>query len=129
MARGEQVTEFEASQGDMILSTLVSSRSVWLALLFAAALEVSGDLAIRKGMEQSRWWLICAGMLVLGLYGYAVNRSPWDFSKLLGVYVAFFAVVAVLTGKFHLNEHVPPSTWLGLALIVAGGLTIQFGRW
>ena len=103
--------------------------ALWLALLLAAALEVGGDLAIRRGMERSRWWLIASGMLVLGLYGYCVNRSPWNFSKLLGVYVMFFAVVAVLTGKFFLNEHVPSSTWLGLALIVAGGLTIQFGRW
>lgn len=102
---------------------------LWFALLAAAALEVGGDLAIRRGMAQSRWWLIGAGMVVLGLYGYVVNRSPWDFSKLLGVYVAFFAVVAVLTGRFYLNEHVPQSTWLGLALIVAGGLVIHFGRW
>lgn len=103
----------------------------WLVLLLAAALEVGGDLAIRQGLKgatQSRGWLIAAGMIALALYGLFVNRSSWDFSKLLGVYVAFFAAVAVLTGKFYLHEHVPPSTWLGLALIVGGGLVIQFGR-
>ena len=104
----------------------------WLVLLFAAGLEVGGDLAIRQGLRgvaQPRWWLIGCGMLVLGLYGLFVNHSPWDFSKLLGLYVVFFAAVAVLAGKFYLHEHVPPSTWLGLALIVGGGLVIQFGRW
>jgi small multidrug resistance family-3 protein len=52
----------------------------------------------------------------------------WDFSKLLGVYVAFFAVVSVLCGLLAFKEAVPISTWLGLGLIVTGGLVIQFGR-
>lgn len=125
MDRQRQVEEFGSRSGRVLRRMTVI---VWLVLLFAAALEVGGDLAIRRGMERSRWWLIGAGMLVLGLYGYVVNRSHWDFSKLFGVYVAFFAVVAVLTGRFYLHEHVPPSTWLGLALIVTGGLVIQFGR-
>jgi len=64
---------------------------------------------------------------MLGLYGIVVNTVRWDFSRLLGVYVAVFAVVSVLTGAFVFRESVASSTWLGLGLIVLGGLVIQFG--
>ncbi len=52
----------------------------------------------------------------------------WDFSKLLGVYVAIFAMVSILCGRFVFKENVPTSTWLGLAVILVGGLIIQFGH-
>jgi len=35
--------------------------------------------------------------------------------------------VNLLAGRFLFQESVPGPTWAGLALIVAGGLTIQFG--
>jgi small multidrug resistance family-3 protein len=67
------------------------------------------------------------GFAMLGTYGVVVNTIPWDFSKLLGVYVAIFAVVSVLAGRFVFHESVPTTTWLGLGIIVLGGLVIQFG--
>jgi small multidrug resistance family-3 protein len=68
------------------------------------------------------------GCATLGCYALLVNSVNWDFSKLLGVYVGFFALVSILFGKFILGETIPPSTWLGLALIILGGMVIQFGR-
>ena len=65
---------------------------------------------------------------MLGSYGVVVNLLPMDFSKLLGTYVAFFAVVSVLFGRFAFGDVVPMSTWLGLAVIVAGSAIIQIGR-
>ena len=35
--------------------------------------------------------VIAAGCATLAFYGVVVNLVQWDFSKLLGVYVAFFA--------------------------------------
>ncbi len=67
------------------------------------------------------------GLRGVGLYGVVVNTVQWDFSRLLGVYVAVFALVSVLAGKFLFGEAVAGSTWLGLAVIVAGGMCIQFG--
>ncbi len=73
---------------------------------------------------------IAAGCIVLACYGLMVNTVKWDFSKLLGVYVAVFAVVSVLCGLLAFKETVPTSTWVGLGIIVVGGLVIQFGhRW
>jgi multidrug transporter EmrE-like cation transporter len=100
---------------------------IWVLFAAAALFEVGGDALIRRGLRQSGWPMVAAGCIVLALYGVAVNLVNWDFSKLLGVYVAFFAVVSILCGCLIFRESVPPSTWLGLALIVAGGLVIQFG--
>jgi small multidrug resistance family-3 protein len=97
-------------------------------LIMAAILEVSGDAVIRKGLRGGGWAVIVAGGVVLAFYGVLVNLVKWDFSKLLGVYVAAFAVVGVLCGRIFFKETVPVSTWVGLAIIVAGGLVIQFGQ-
>ena len=98
-----------------------------IIFIVAALLEVGGDAAMRKGLRGGGILFILAGFAVLGAYGLVVNAVKWDFSKLLGVYVAVFAVVSVLWGLLMFRETVPASTWLGLALIVAGGLVIQFG--
>jgi drug/metabolite transporter superfamily protein YnfA len=100
----------------------------WLIFLGAAILEVGGDATVRRGLRGSNVALIIAGFVALGCYGLVVNSVKWDFSRLIGVYVAFFALVSVLVGRFVLKESVPLSTWAGLTLILAGGMVIQFGR-
>jgi drug/metabolite transporter superfamily protein YnfA len=100
----------------------------WLIFLGAALLEVSGDATIRRGLRGSNLALVVGGFIALGCYGLVVNSVKWDFSKLIGVYVAFFAVVSVLVGRLIFKEVVPASTWWGLALIVAGGAVIQFSH-
>ena len=99
----------------------------WFIFITAATLEVAGDAVIRKGLRGSIIWFIVAGFLMLGGYGVVVNTVKWDFSRLLGVYVAVFAVVSVLAGRFVFEETIPVSTWLGLAIIVVGGAVIQAG--
>lgn len=83
---------------------------------------------IRKGLRGGGVGVIAVGCVVLAGYGLMVNTVNWDFSRLLGVYVAVFAVVSVLCGLLAFKETVPPSTWVGLAFIVVGGLVIQFGH-
>lgn len=99
----------------------------WVIFIAAAILEVGGDALIRRGLHGQGLLLIVAGFLVLGCYGLVVNMVKWDFSRLLGVYVAVFAIVSILCGRFVFGENVPPATWLGLGLVVLGGLVIQFG--
>jgi small multidrug resistance family-3 protein len=101
--------------------------AVWLVFVAAAILEVGGDAVVRRGLRgRSAGWILL-GCLALAGYGLLVNSVKWDFSKLLGVYVAFFALASILFGKFILRETIPPSTWLGLTLIIFGGMVIQFG--
>src|SRR5580704_6077332 len=101
---------------------------VWLIFIVAALLEVGGDATVRRGLRGGSILLVVAGFVTLGCYGLVVNSIKWDFSRLIGVYVAFFALVSVLVGRFLFQEEVPVSTWCGLALIVAGGFVIQFGQ-
>jgi drug/metabolite transporter superfamily protein YnfA len=111
------------AKGKVVRMTMVA----WLIFIAAATLEVAGDAVIRKGLRGSVVWFIVAGFLMLGGYGVVVNTVKWDFSRLLGVYVAVFAVVSILAGRFVFKETIPASTWLGLAIIVVGGAVIQVG--
>ena len=99
----------------------------WLVFLIGGLLEVSGNVAIRMGLRGGGAILIAVGFAVLGSYGLIVNMIPWDFSKIFGIYVCLFALVSVIGGKCVLRENVPWSTWVGLAVILAGGLIVQFG--
>lgn len=99
----------------------------WVVFVCAAILEVGGDAVVRKGLRGSSLAVVLVGCAVLGGYGVVVNIVKWDFSKLLGVYVAVFAVVSILFGRLVFREDVPAATWIGLAVIVSGGMIIQFG--
>ena len=101
--------------------------AAWLVFIAAALLEVSGDAAARRGLRSRSALWILLGCTALAFYGLVVNSVKWDFSKLLGVYIAFFATVSVLFGRFVFGEQVPLATYLGLGLIILGGLVIQFG--
>ncbi len=101
----------------------------WLIFLIAALCEVGGDAAIRRGLRGGGISFVVAGFVALSCYGLVVNSVKWDFSRLIGVYVGFFALVSVLVGRIAFKEVVPFSAWIGLALIIIGGLVIQFGRW
>jgi small multidrug resistance family-3 protein len=102
--------------------------AVWLVFIAAALLEVCGDAVVRRGLRGRGLLCILLGCAMLAFYGLVVNSVKWDFSKLLGVYVGFFAAVSVLLGRFVFREDIPATTWCGLALIIFGGLLIQFGR-
>ena len=99
-----------------------------LIFVAAALLEVGGDSVIRQGLRGKAVALVAAGFVMLGVYGVVVNTVKWDFSRLLGVYVAVFAAASILWGRFVFKEHIPASTWVGLAIIIVGGLVIQFGQ-
>lgn len=98
-------------------------------LLLAAALEAGGDAIIRKGLQSSGWlrgvWFM-AGAGALFAYGYAVNRPPWKFGELLGLYVVFFFVVAQAISFLSGEIPAQPLFYAGGCMIVAGGLLIAW---
>ncbi len=100
----------------------------WLIFVCAALLEMSGDALIRKGLRGSGILFIIVGFVILGSYGLVVNSVKWDFSKLIGVYIGVFATVCILYGRFVFKENIPSTTWVGLIVIILGGLIIQFGQ-
>lgn len=100
----------------------------WLIFIGAAILEVGGDAVVRKGLRGSGLTIIMIGFAMLGCYGVVVNMVKWDFSKLLGVYVAVFALISILFGRFVFKEYISNATWLGLTVIICGAMIIQFGN-
>jgi small multidrug resistance family-3 protein len=109
------------------------SRSLALLILFAAAvLEAGGDAIVRSGIHAGqlaqRILLFILGGCVLFAYGWVVNAPPWDFGKLLGIYVVFFFVVAQLISFFAFGQKPSIALLLGGSLIVAGGLVIGLAK-
>jgi drug/metabolite transporter superfamily protein YnfA len=103
-----------------------------MAVLFAAALlEAGGDALIRVGLHSStaarRLPFMLAGVVVLAAYGYTVNAPPWDFGRLLGVYVAFFFVVAQVIAWIGFGQKLATTTLFGGILIIAGGAIVSLG--
>ncbi len=109
------------------------SLPVSLAILFVAALlEAGGDAIVRHGLKAptpiSRIALFLVGGLVLFAYGYVVNSPPWDFGRLLGVYVVFFFIAAQLISYFVFDSPPSKATMLGGLFIVIGGAIISFAN-
>ena len=100
----------------------------WFIFIGAAVLEVGGDAVIRKGLRGSNLVIIVLGCVMLAAYGVIVNSVKWDFSKLLSVYVAVFALISILFGRLVFKENIQNTTWLGLIVIISGALIIQFGN-
>lgn len=105
------------------------SRPLAFLILFAAAvLEAGGDAIVRAGLQSSQFAarvaLFVVGGLVLFAYGWSVNAPPWDFGKLLGIYVVFFFVVAQIISFFAFGQKPTPALLLGGLFIVTGGLII-----
>jgi len=103
-----------------------------LILLVAALLEAGGDAIVRYGLKAptsfSRIGFFLVGAFVLFAYGYIVNAPPWDFGKLLGVYVVFFFIAAQLISFFLFHTRPSISTLIGGAFIVVGGVIISIGN-
>jgi small multidrug resistance family-3 protein len=103
-----------------------------LVLFVAALLEAGGDAIVRNGLKAptsfSRGMFFLLGALVLFAYGYVVNAPPWDFGRLLGVYVVFFFIAAQLISLFVFHTRPSVATLIGGAFIVIGGLIISIGN-
>ena len=65
---------------------------------------------------------------VLTLYGIVVNAPPWDFGRLLGVYVTLFFLAAQLINILIFKA--PPNLPIivGGSFIISGGLIMTFWR-
>jgi hypothetical protein len=110
----------------------MSRSTAILVLLVAAALEAGGDAMIRVGLHANMAWhryvMFAAAAVVLFAYGWTVNAPPWDFGKLLGLYVVFFFVIAQLIAWLFFKQTPSPMVLLGGALIVAGGVVVSLAK-
>jgi small multidrug resistance family-3 protein len=116
-----------------LLFQLVATRAgTFAVLLLAAVLEAYGDSCFQSGLYRTsgaaRYVAFAGGALALTLYGLTVNTPPWDFGKLLGLYVVLFFLVAQVLAKVRFNQPPTAPILLGGSLIVAGGAVITFWK-
>jgi small multidrug resistance family-3 protein len=107
-------------------------QSTALVILFVAAvLEAGGDALVRSGIHapvsSTRFLFWFMGGAVLFSYGYVVNAPPWDFGRLLGIYVVFFFVVAQVISWAAFHQR--PDRWvvIGGSLVITGGIVMSIG--
>jgi len=73
----------------------------------------------------ARLCLLTFGAIVLCAYGYAVNRPPWDFGRVIGIYVVFFFLVAQAISWVAFNQRPTGPIVVGGAFVVAGGVIMS----
>ena len=105
---------------------------ILLTLLACALLEMGGDALARRGMhaqsQVARAGFFALAAAVLFAYGWLVNRPPWSFGALLGIYVVMFFVVSQAIAWSAFGERPTAGIWLGGALVVAGGIVMSAWR-
>ncbi len=102
--------------------------TLWALVLLvgAAILEVAGDAAMRVGLR-GRAWGFLLGATLLAAYGLVVNQPAVSFNRLLGTYIAVFFVVSQLMAFVAFGERPTPHLLAGGALVVLGGVVVQWG--
>ena len=111
----------------------MNSFLILLVLALAATLEAGGDAIARAALHSQavplvRLGLFGAAALVLFIYGVTVNLPPWDFGRLLGVYVSLFFVVAQIINLFAFGTKPTAPIIVGGALMLAGGMVMTFWK-
>jgi drug/metabolite transporter superfamily protein YnfA len=109
----------------------MSKTVILLVLVLAALLEAGGDALVRIGLRSSattpRLLFFLAGAAVLFLYGWTVNTPPWDFGRLLGLYVVFFFLFAQALSWLVFHQKPSTAVLIGGAFIAVGGLIVSLG--
>ena len=117
----------------VLLNQLVATRvGTSTVLLLAASFEAYGDSCFQQGLHRAsgitRYAAFALGTLALAGYGLVVNTPPWDFGKLLGLYVVLFFVVAQVLAKVRFQQSPTLPIVVGGSLIVAGGAVITLWK-
>ena len=101
-------------------------------LAAAAFLEAFGDSFFQAAFYHATGWArltaALAGAVVLVAYGSMVNLPRWDFGRLIGVYVAFFFLMAQILNRIRFGHAPTVPIYAGGALIIAGGLLMAFWK-
>jgi hypothetical protein len=94
--------------------------SVFVMLLVAAFLEVSGDAFFQSAVHRtsgfSRYTSVAGGVVAFSLYGLLLNLPRWNFGRLLGIYVVLFFLIAQVIARlrFHEPHQLAPGGWRSL---------------
>ena len=93
-------------------------------LVLAALLEVGGDALIRSGLQRRGALFMLAGAATLAVYGFLVNLTKLDFSRLMGLYIVIFFLVAQAMAVLIFRESLDRAVMIGGGLVVLGGVVM-----
>lgn len=101
-------------------------------LIAATTLEASGDAIVRLAIYDHagvyRIALFAAGAALLLGYGTLLNLAPFEFSQVIGIYLAtLFVIWQIINFVFFRTLPTLPIV-VGGALVVAGGAIITFWK-
>jgi small multidrug resistance family-3 protein len=101
-----------------------------ILLLAATVLEVSGDAVLRTAIYNHagviRAALFLGGAALLFGYGSLLNLAPFEFGRVVGLYIATLFVVWQLINFIAFRTLPALPIWVGGALVIAGGAIITF---
>lgn len=99
-------------------------------LLVATTMEASGDALVRMGLGQAtlgiRIALFAMGAILLFGYGLMLNLAPFEFGRVVGLYIATLFVVWQFINLIAFRSAPSLPVLLGGTLVVAGGLIVTF---
>ena len=117
---------------EMLNQLVVTRIGTFAVLLLAAFLEAYGDSCFQSGLHRAsgsaRYVAFAGGALMLAMYGLVVNTPPWDFGKLLGMYIVLFFLLVQVLAKVRFQQTPTAPILLGGSLIVAGGAVITLWK-
>ena len=92
-------------------------------LLVATTLEAGGDAVVRVGLHHQATGVRMALLLLLGgimlfCYGVVLNQAPFDFSRLIGAYVATFFVVGQVINLVAFGASLSTPVLAGVLIII-----------
>ena len=101
-------------------------------LLVATILEASGDAVVRTAIYNhvglTRAGLFFAGAALLLGYGTLLNLAPFEFSQVVGLYLATLFVVWQVVNFVAFRTLPTLPVVLGGSLVIAGGAIITFWK-
>ena len=101
-------------------------------LLAATILEASGDAVVRTAIYNhvglTRAGLFFAGAALLLGYGTLLNLAPFEFSQVVGLYLATLFVVWQVVNFVAFRTLPTLPVVLGGSLVIAGGAIITFWK-
>ncbi len=101
---------------------------ILIFLVLAALLEVGGDALIRGGLQRRGVLLLLGGAVTLIVYGVMVNLTRLDFSRLMGLYIVIFFLVAQTVAVLVFRENIDRGVIAGGGLVVLGGIVMTVFR-
>lgn len=96
--------------------------TLWGLLLVAAALEITGDLALKWWAETSRWPGLGIGLIVYGLalVIFAVLLRRAELAVIFALWVGIAAVLLIVAGWLLFGEALSLRRLTGIALVMGG---------